>query len=98
MLIHRKYSWLICKICTFQNTEVPMNKIDETPEQRFKRLAELRTNQVLDKLRVLGNCSNNQSYKYNREDIEKIFSCIEKKAREMKAKFNHYDTNKKFKL
>ncbi len=75
-----------------------MNEIKETSEQRFKRLAELRTNQILDKLRVLGNCSNTQVYKYNKEDIEKVFSAIEKKTKEIKAKFNHSEVDKNFKL
>ncbi len=61
---------------------------NETPEQRFKRVAEARTNAVLDKLRVLGNLSNKQIYSYTEEDIDKIFSAINKRLREVRAKFN----------
>ena len=75
-----------------------MSEIKETSEQRFKRLAEVRTNQILDKLRILGNCSNRQIYSYNREDIDKIFSVIEKKVKEVKSKFNHFKTDEEFKL
>jgi len=75
-----------------------MTKFNETPEQRFKRLASLRTNQVLDKLRILGNCSNQQVYKYTKEDIDKIFSAIEKKVKEVKAKFNQHEKKEQFKL
>ena len=60
---------------------------NETPEERFKRLAISRTNAVLDKLRILGNLSNRQLYDYSEEDVEKIFSAINKQAKEIRAKF-----------
>jgi CHASE1-domain containing sensor protein len=56
---------------------------------RFRRLATLRTNAVLHRLKVLANCSNRQLYDYDEKDIEKIFAEIERKVRETKAKF-HY--------
>ena len=61
---------------------------NETPEQRFKRIAEVRTNAVLDRLRILGNLSNRQMYSYSEEDIDKIFSAINKQMKEVRAKFN----------
>jgi len=61
---------------------------NETPEQRFKRIATLRTNAILDKLRILGNLSNRQMYSYSEEDIDKIFSAINKQIKEVRAKFN----------
>jgi len=45
--------------------------------ERFKRLAILRTNEVLDRLRILGNCSDRRSYQYTDEEIEKIFRAID---------------------
>jgi len=60
----------------------------ETPEERFKRLAVLRTNAVLDKLRILGNLSNRQLYGYSEEEVEKIFNAINKQARDVRAKFS----------
>jgi len=65
--------------------------------ERFKRLAEYRTNEVLKRLRVLGNCSNRSAYEYNEEEIAKIFSEIERAVRENKSKF-HFPKSKKFKL
>jgi hypothetical protein len=62
---------------------------NETPEERFKRLATSRTNAVLDKLRILGNLSNRQLYSYSEEDIERIFSAINKEVRVIRNKFNH---------
>jgi predicted site-specific integrase-resolvase len=61
---------------------------NETPEERFKRLATSRTKAVLDKLRILGNLSNKQLYNYSEEDVEKIFSAINKQAREIRARFS----------
>ena len=61
---------------------------NETPEQRFKRIAEVRTNAVLDRLRILGNLSNRQMYSYSEEDVDKIFSAIIKQLKEVRVKFN----------
>ena len=58
-----------------------------TPRQRFKKLATHRTNEVLYRLKVLGNCSNKSFYAYSEEDINKIFSAIEEQVRFIKAKF-----------
>ncbi len=70
---------------------------NETPEERFKRIAIVRTNAVLDRLRILGNLSNRQMYSYSEEDINKIFSTINKQLREVRAKFNS-QKQKGFKL
>ncbi|OGG40243.1 hypothetical protein A2118_03750 [Candidatus Kaiserbacteria bacterium GWA2_50_9] len=70
---------------------------NETSKDRFKRLATQRTNSVLQRLKVLGNCSNRSVYEYDEEEISKIFSEIERRVREMKAKF-HYPKRKAFKL
>lgn len=70
---------------------------NETAEERFKRIATLRTNAVLDRLRILGNLSNRQMYSYSEEDINKIFSAINKQLREVRVKFNS-QKQEKFKL
>jgi len=69
------------------NTEKQVKKPDETPQERFKRLAAKRTNEVLRKLKVLGNCANRQAYEYSREDVSKIFGVIHQKVKEIEAKF-----------
>ena len=74
--------------------------MEQNPDQkreRFKRLATQRTNIVLKRLKVLGNCANRSAYSYTEEDINKIFSEIERRVRETKAKF-HFPKNKEFKL
>ncbi len=69
----------------------------ENKNERFKRLATQRTNAVLQKLKVLGNCSNRSAYDYTEEDINKIFSEIERRVRETKSKF-HFPKRQEFKL
>jgi len=59
----------------------------ETAQERFRRLATARTNEVLRRLKILGNCANRQVYSYSEKEIEKIFSVIERKLRETRAKF-----------
>ncbi len=71
--------------------------LNETKRNRFKRLATLRTNEVLRSLKVLGNCANRSAYDYNEEDIRKIFSEVDRRLKEVKAKF-HFPGYKKFKL
>ena len=65
--------------------------------ERFKRLAVYRTNEALKRLRVLGNCANRSAYEYTEEDINKIFSEIERKTKDIKANF-HFPKKEEFKL
>ena len=69
----------------------------ETRHERFKRLASKRTNEILEKIRILGNCSNKSSYEYTEEEINKIFSEIDKKTRDIKARFR-FSKKEEFKL
>lgn len=59
----------------------------ESRHDRFKRLASKRTNDILEKIRILGNCYNKSSYEYTEEEVNKIFSEIEKQLKLTKAKF-----------
>jgi len=55
--------------------------------ERFLSVAETRTNSILEKIRVLGNCSNKSLYEYNKEEIDKIFRAIQDKLNETKTRF-----------
>lgn len=66
----------------------------ETKRGRFVRLAEARTNKILDMLKLLGNCSSTANYEYTEEDVKKIFGAIERELKNTKAKFNGTDTPK----
>ena len=59
----------------------------ESKRERFIRIAEARTNKIIDMLKLLGNCSNTSNYKYTEEDVKKIFSAIDREARSARAKF-----------
>jgi len=69
----------------------------ESAEDRFRRVATARTNEVLKRLKILGNCANRQLYSYTEKDIEKIFSAIDRRLRETRAKF-HFDKTSRFTL
>lgn len=62
-----------------------MNK--ETKRERFVRLAEARTNKIIEMLRLLGNCSSKANYEYTDEDIKKIFSTLEKELKNTKNRY-----------
>ena len=75
-----------------------MDELKKTNKrERFKRLAEYRTNEVLKRLKVLGNCSNRSAYDYSEEDVIKIFSELDRSLKETKSKF-HFPKKNKFKL
>ena len=60
---------------------------NETKRERFVRIAEARTNKILDMMRLLGNCSSKGNYEYTEEDIRKIFGTLEKELKNTKNKF-----------
>lgn len=66
----------------------------ESKRDRFVRLAEARTNKILDMLKLLGNCASKSNYEYTEEDVKKIFSAIEREMKNTKAKFMGTDTQK----
>ena len=69
----------------------------ESKRQRFRRLASRRTNDVLERLRILGNLSNRSFYDYEDEDVMIMFTAIEEQLRAVKAKFISV-RRRKFKL
>jgi len=69
----------------------------ESKHEKFKRIASKRTNDIIEKLRILSNCSNKNTYYYTEVDINKIFSEIDKQIKTAKAKFL-ISKDKKFKL
>lgn len=54
-----------------------MSKNNETPNEKFKRIASARTQKIIDMIELLGNCSNTYVYEYSEEEVDKIFSAIE---------------------
>ena len=66
----------------------------ESKRERFVRLAEARTNKILDMMKLLGNCSSKSNYEYTEEDVKKIFGAIERQLKNTRAKFNGSDIQK----
>lgn len=73
-----------------------MDNKNKLKAERFKKLAETRTNNVLKSLKILGNCANRSLYDYNDEEVRKIFRAINEKIEETKGKFKY--SEKEFKL
>jgi len=71
--------------------------LNNQKREAFLRLAEKRTNAILDKIRVLSNCANPYAYDYSEEDVRKIFGAIEQELKVAKTKFqNHRKRQFKF--
>ena len=66
-----------------------MNDLSEDNRDKFVRLAETRTNAVLEKIRVLANCANPYAYEYTDQDIREIFSALEQSLKKARAKFQN---------
>ena len=60
---------------------------NESNREKFVRLAEARTQKIIDTIKLLGNCSNRYVYEYTEKDVDKIFSAIEAELKTAKAKF-----------
>lgn len=56
-------------------------------KSNFKRLAESRTNKILDSLVLLGNLSNTSYYDYSMDQIDEIFDVIEEEMKRQKMRF-----------
>jgi len=68
-------------------------------KERFKRVAEQRTNKILKTLHLLGNCGNKANYDYSDAEVNKIFNTIEKELKNTRNKFSDISSkDKKFKL
>jgi hypothetical protein len=61
--------------------------VAETKAQKFERLANLRTNLILDGLRKLGSLSNRNHYDYSEDEIRHIFNTIEEAVADAKGRF-----------
>ena len=67
-------------------------------EERFIRIAENRTNKVINMIRLLGNCANKNNYQYTNEQVDRIFKAIEKELDIAKKKYAINQNSGKFSL
>ena len=59
----------------------------ETKEQRFKRVAEKRVQNVLDSIRKLSQCSNKRMYEWNEAQLKSIWGAIDQEITRCKERF-----------
>lgn len=60
----------------------------EIDPNRFKVLAEKRTNKVIKDIKLIGNLSNKSNYSYTQADANKIYNAIKKALDTMKSRFD----------
>lgn len=64
----------------------------ESKRERFVRIAEARTNKILDMMRLLGNCSSKANYEYTKDDVNQIFTVLERELKNTKNRFLGLET------
>lgn len=65
----------------------------------FKRIAENRTNKIIELISKLQNLTNPSFYEYTEEEIDSIFSAIQDELDKQKETFkNNINKKKRFKL
>lgn len=68
-------------------------KIDK--QENFKRLAEARTNKIINSIVLLGNLSNTSYYEYTTQQVESIFTAIQEELETQKRRFVEKEAKKK---
>lgn len=69
-------------------------KNEETKREKFVRIAEARTNKIINMIQLLGNCSNQSLYEYSQKDVNKIFSVIQAELDKAKKRYNKQNNQK----
>ena len=67
-------------------------KNEETKREKFVRIAEARTNKIINMIQLLGNCSNQSLY--SQKDVNKIFNTIQTELDEAKKRYSKQDSQK----
>lgn len=56
-------------------------------EDRFKRIASKRVENIIKNIRSLSNCSNKNNYSYNEEDVNKMTRAIREEVKVLETLF-----------
>ncbi|RDK82764.1 hypothetical protein [Marinirhabdus gelatinilytica] len=59
----------------------------EKKEDRFKRVASRRVENILKGIRSLSKCSNINNYEYNEEDLNKMVKAIKEELKSMEIQY-----------
>lgn len=65
----------------------------ETKNDKFRRLAELRTRKIIEDLVSLAKLSNKKNYIYSDKEIRQIFRAIDEQLKLTKLAFKNQETN-----
>jgi len=61
--------------------------MNDSKQERFRRLAERRVNRAIKDLRLIGNLSNRNNYDYTTDQVAKILAALKRELRELRARF-----------
>lgn len=67
---------------------------EKSPQEKFKRTANKQTNELIKRIRLIGNLANQTKYSYENEQVEKIFSAIRKEVDKAETKFKEKEEEK----
>ena len=65
----------------------------ETKEQRFKRVAEKRVQNIIHSIRSFSQLANNKIYRWNDSQLEKIWQAIEREINSCQKIFRNPDSD-----
>lgn len=88
----------ITKEKTNMNTENKSTQEQDDKAENFIRLANKRTNKILEDIDILENLSNKNQYTYTDEQVDKMFSAIEESVKFAKERFKNKQNIGKFSL
>lgn len=88
-----KYSWNVCIINNYRRhlrqTLIVTLMAESIKRERFTKVASARVTKIINYLGLLQNCSNRNNYAYDSDDVELMFSEINKALREAKAAYSN---------
>jgi hypothetical protein len=70
------------------SAEDASRSVEAKKRDKFRELAEKRTNRALDAIRLIGNLSNRQTYCYEDAEVRKILRALKDAVGEVEARFN----------
>lgn len=75
------------------------NNSQQIKNDRFKRVASRRVQEILKKMQLLRNCSNLNNYEYTADQIDKIISAVDLEWKKVKNEFqNNLTDDERFEL
>jgi len=66
----------------------PPQRVSESRNERFRRLAASRGDRLIREISLLGNLANRKNYEYSEDEVDALFGPIEAELREIRAQFD----------